>query len=281
MRRSRRSLHPSDRAYLRLMRKHARQMEIDVRAALLRAIDRGDAAVPDEEMTQAETVAALRRLVQELAKIGVRTIAPSTISEIGRRTAKSATRIVRRSLLRLGASPRILAARLGLDGVTLSGVALRLSPGEEHLLEQWAMEGSGYIARAQQELFDRLPIVVPQTVLKGAQEGSSWRTIADVLSQKMKGSRARMELIARDQTARLNGRITEHLQTKAGVKEYTWRSSHDQRVRPTHRAADGNRYAWAGPGAPNVGFYGESGHPGQVGNCRCTAEPVMPDDWLG
>lgn len=46
---------------------------------------------------------------------------------------------------------------------------------------------------------------------------------------------------------------------------YTWRTAHDERVRPAHAANEGRVFAWSDPPP--------TGHPGHDPNCRCTAEP--------
>jgi SPP1 gp7 family putative phage head morphogenesis protein len=80
---------------------------------------------------------------------------------------------------------------------------------------------------------------------------------------------SRAELIARDQTLKLNGQITATRQMRAGVNEYTWSTSQDDRVRESHAALEGQRFSWLAP--PEVG------HPGQDYSCRCVAIPVIEE----
>lgn len=82
-------------------------------------------------------------------------------------------------------------------------------------------------------------------------------------------SESRAELIARDQTLKLNGAITQIRQENAGIQEYVWSTSLDERVRSEHRALEGERFSWHSP--PSVG------HPGQDYQCRCVAIPVIPE----
>jgi SPP1 gp7 family putative phage head morphogenesis protein len=56
-------------------------------------------------------------------------------------------------------------------------------------------------------------------------------------------------------------------QTELGVKQYTWRTSLDERVRPEHQEREGEVFSWAKPP--------KDGHPGQPINCRCTADPDL------
>lgn len=82
-------------------------------------------------------------------------------------------------------------------------------------------------------------------------------------------SESRAELIARDQTLKLNGAITEIRQTNAGVTEYIWSTSLDERVREEHASLEGETFSWDSP--PEVG------HPGEDFQCRCVALPVISE----
>lgn len=78
------------------------------------------------------------------------------------------------------------------------------------------------------------------------------------------------DLIARDQTAKLNGQLNELRQTELGVPKYIWRTSLDERVRETHRRKEGKVFSWDDPPP-------DTGHPGEDYNCRCTAEPYLEE----
>lgn len=82
-------------------------------------------------------------------------------------------------------------------------------------------------------------------------------------------SESRAELIARDQTLKLNGQIAQMRMIRAGVGSYTWSTSGDERVRDEHAALEGQTFTWEGP--PDVG------HPGQDFQCRCVAVPNLDE----
>lgn len=88
------------------------------------------------------------------------------------------------------------------------------------------------------------------------------------LQERGSVSESRAELIARDQTLKVNGAITEIRQRSAGVDSYVWSTSLDERVREEHAALEGQTFSWSSP--PSVG------HPGQDYQCRCVAVPVIP-----
>ncbi len=99
--------------------------------------------------------------------------------------------------------------------------------------------------------------------------GMRSETLAARLAERGEVSEERAELIARDQTLTLNGQITEERQTAAGVEQYVWSTSLDERVRDEHVALEGQTFSWDDP--PEVG------HPGEDVLCRCVAIPVVEE----
>lgn len=94
-------------------------------------------------------------------------------------------------------------------------------------------------------------------------------------------TKSKANLLARDQTLTLNAQIAKTRQQAAGVSEYIWTTSGDERVRGNdpndttdHVALEGTRHRWDTP--PDVGD-GRRLHPGEDYQCRCTAFPVLPE----
>lgn len=65
--------------------------------------------------------------------------------------------------------------------------------------------------------------------------------------------------------------VSRTRQQDAGISEYIWRTVQDGRVRPEHAARNGMKFAYDNPPT--------DGHPGTPWNCRCFAEPVIPEQW--
>jgi SPP1 gp7 family putative phage head morphogenesis protein len=86
-------------------------------------------------------------------------------------------------------------------------------------------------------------------------------------------SHARM--IARTETARTASVLTEVRAVHLDSPGYFWRTVRDTDVRPRHKKLEGNFYEWNNP--PVSGEDGERSHPGQIYNCRCYPEPVLPE----
>ena len=77
--------------------------------------------------------------------------------------------------------------------------------------------------------------------------------------------------LTRDQTQKMNASLNEMRQRDLGVEKYIWRTSEDERVRPTHSDNNGKTFDWTNP--PPV-----TQHPGSDVLCRCNAEPIITPD---
>lgn len=97
--------------------------------------------------------------------------------------------------------------------------------------------------------------------------------LEDLLEERGVASESRAELIARDQTLKLNGQLNQDRQRAAGVGSYTWSGSLDVREREMHRALEGQEFSWDAPPVTNED--GEHNHPGEDIQCRCVAIPVI------
>lgn len=93
------------------------------------------------------------------------------------------------------------------------------------------------------------------------------RKIMEELERRRGITRRHARLLARDQTTKATGKLTELRNRQIGLRRYEWSSSGDARVRPSHAALDGRVIPWDEP--PAVG------HPGQDIQCRCVALPVI------
>jgi SPP1 gp7 family putative phage head morphogenesis protein len=114
---------------------------------------------------------------------------------------------------------------------------------------------------------------VESAVFNGFRRGRRFEDIAREIRKSFGITKNRANLIARDQVSKLNGELTQIRQTGLGISEYIWRTVDDERVRDEHELLDGERFSWANPPA--------EGHPGEPINCRCIAEPAIPEALTG
>jgi len=119
-------------------------------------------------------------------------------------------------------------------------------------------------------------------------EGTRVEEIRDRIQARMNVVRSRAELIARDQTLKLYGQIQEERQTQAGIEEYVWSTSQDERVRGNpggiypkshgnHWKLEGRTFRWDDPPVVDEET-GRREHPGGDFQCRCAAIPVLSED---
>lgn len=152
--------------------------------------------------------------------------------------------------------------------VTLYEDSLAVNPlagAEPWLREQMALavtENARLIRSLPEQMLGQVEGVVNRGVLAGTRH----EDLAKLLVERFGVAESRAALIARDQVLKWHGSLTRLRHLDAGVSEYTWSTSQDERVRPTHRARNGKRYKWD-----------QSPTPGQEVLCRCAAIPVIPD----
>lgn len=121
------------------------------------------------------------------------------------------------------------------------------------------------ISNASEEYIDQVEAVLD----KAFTEGLRVEELLELLIERASVSESRAELIARDQTLKLNGQITKTRCQNAGIDRYTWSTSQDDRVRPSHEELEGLDFDFSDP--PDVG------NPGDDFQCRCVAVPIVPD----
>jgi SPP1 gp7 family putative phage head morphogenesis protein len=90
-------------------------------------------------------------------------------------------------------------------------------------------------------------------------------------------TRAKAKLIARTEVAKAQTAFMQARAEQFGFRWYVWRTSEDQRVRPSHRIMDGVLCAWDDAPSPEA-LFGMKSHgmysPGGIENCRCDALPI-------
>jgi SPP1 gp7 family putative phage head morphogenesis protein len=85
---------------------------------------------------------------------------------------------------------------------------------------------------------------------------------------------SRARLIARTETSRTQSVLTQVRAEFAGSEAYIWRTALDEQVRPVHANLEGRIIKWNEPPLAGPGQYY---HAGRGPNCRCYAEPILPE----
>ena len=143
----------------------------------------------------------------------------------------------------------------------LVGQSLWLGAHSTSLLESFVDEHLKLIKSVQREHLDKIGLAIK----RGIREGRLHKEIAKDIRQMTDMSKRRAQLIARNAPLQYSGALTKQHQMNAGIKQYHWQTSHDERVRASHKSREGKIYSWDGPGP----------HPRSEVNCRCDAVPMV------
>jgi SPP1 gp7 family putative phage head morphogenesis protein len=131
----------------------------------------------------------------------------------------------------------------------------------------------------QVELITSLPVDAGRRVQQYTQEFVAGGRRYDDLVQLIRNSGnvtvARATLIARTETAKAHSAITQARAQHVGADQYIWRTVRDADVRKEHRRLEGTVHRWTDPPIAESG--GQRHHPGEFPNCRCFAEPILPE----
>lgn len=151
---------------------------------------------------------------------------------------------------------------------------------------------TGELLRAMQKenvaLITSLPLEAAQRVhelaLKKIETSGRADEIAKEIMRTGEVTKSRANLIARTEVARAASGLIEARSTHIGSEAYIWRTSMDSDVRNkdgnpvgSHRLLEGKIIRWDSP--PIASTNGVRAHAGQIYNCRCWPEPILPDEF--
>lgn len=120
---------------------------------------------------------------------------------------------------------------------------------------------------------------VHELTIEGLSSGTRAKETAQEILKSGHVSKGRANLIARTETARASSALTQVRAEHVGCTGYIWRTSRDGDVRKSHREMEGKFVSYDGP--PPILSDGTQTHAGQIYNCRCYMEPVIPDIFHG
>lgn len=148
-------------------------------------------------------------------------------------------------------------------------------------LELYANQNAQLISNMTANEIERVGGIIQRAL----QEGSSYDSVVENIEKSFGITRRHAKLIARDQTSKLNGSLTKLRQQEAGISQYRWQTSGDERVRADHRALDGKICRWDDPTVylnEKTGKWekrskigGTNVHTSVDVNCRCVPIPII------
>lgn len=223
----------------------------------------------------------LRGVAREVGRI-VSKFAPKGVVEVPEKLVEALRRY--RDLVRPWAQATAEA--------TLADVALRDERAWNELAGEMGMEIRASIRRApirptlaalaeeQVELITSLPeeaaMRVHRLSVEALSSGARAKEVSEEIMRTGLVTKARANLIARTEVGRASTHVTRVRAESIGSVGYIWRTARDSDVRPLHRKLEGKVIAWDDP--PIAGEAGERAHAGAIYNCRCYAEPILPDE---
>lgn len=126
-------------------------------------------------------------------------------------------------------------------------------------------------------LITSLPIEAAERVqhltFEALADGNRSAEIKKEIMRSGEVTESRATLIARTEVSRTGSALTQSRAEYIGSPGYIWRTAHDGDVRESHRQMEGQFVRWDSP--PTLDNM--TGHAGEFPNCRCYAEPVVPD----
>lgn len=139
----------------------------------------------------------------------------------------------------------------------------------ETQIQNWINENIDLIVTIPQDTLGKMRDIVYEDYLNGRTTKDMVKDLRSQYNINLRHAR----LIARDQTAKLNGQITRFQQEDAGIEYYEWSTSGDERVRESHKKLDGKIFRWSDE--PPETDNGRHCFPGTDYQCRCVALPVF------
>lgn len=163
-------------------------------------------------------------------------------------------------------SGREWARQLRALGVNINDVK---APDVRQLRALWQRRNLDLIKTLGAEKLERVERAIRE------HKGARVETLARRIAEATGTGDGHARLLARDQTLKLMGQVQQARHQAAGITEYVWRSSRDERVRKRHKELDGTRQKYSEPPVVDLRT-GRRAHPGDDYQCRCTADPVLP-----
>jgi len=155
----------------------------------------------------------------------------------------------------------------------------RISDGlREEILNAPTGETLRRLMAEQVTLIQSIPTDAAQRVhdltIKGLEDSTRSKEIAAEIMRSGDVAASRAMLIARTEVARTATALTQARAQHVGSTEFIWRTSGDGAVRDSHRKLNGKAFRWDDPPECDPGHHAL---PGSIWNCRCYAEPIIPD----
>lgn len=156
------------------------------------------------------------------------------------------------------------------SGAQFKRIGIKLSdsaPGSAKLVPEWRKENVGLV----KTMLDSERSKLEDLLGNGA--GRRVESLSKDIEARFGITQRHADLIARNQTSRLNTKISNERAKAAGIIRGAWTTAGDERVRDSHNEMDGVEFNIDDP--PEVD--GEDALPGEPPNCRCVTYYLLPE----
>jgi SPP1 gp7 family putative phage head morphogenesis protein len=120
------------------------------------------------------------------------------------------------------------------------------------------------------EQTSRLRDMVERNVFNGSRRND----LEDMIRYEWDVTQNKAKFWARQETSLLLSKYSELRFKDAGIRRYRWSTSHDERVRESHKELNGQVFFFDSPPIVDQKT-GRRAHPGEDFNCRCVKIPII------
>ncbi len=113
-----------------------------------------------------------------------------------------------------------------------------------------------------------------EVVEENAEAGYRFDTLIDQIKRQYGVAESKAKFLARQETSLFISKFREERFKDAGARSYRWATSHDERVRHSHKALDGTVQFFDNPPIVDP-TSGRRANPGEDFMCRCVAIPIL------
>jgi SPP1 gp7 family putative phage head morphogenesis protein len=127
-----------------------------------------------------------------------------------------------------------------------------------------------WIKKFSEEQIRELRGIVEQNALTGYR----FAALKAGIQQRYGVTVSKSNFLARQETGLFMSKFRRERYGEAGIKQYRWSTSHDERVRDRHKHLDGKVFSYSAPPIVDAAT-GRRANPGEDFNCRCVDIPLV------
>jgi len=113
-----------------------------------------------------------------------------------------------------------------------------------------------------------------RSVVEKYQTSETDESLIDIIQREWQVSANKANFLAKQETSLFFSKLSMNRAAVAGVRRYRWSTSHDERVRESHKELNGTIHSVDDPPIVDAKT-GRRGHPGEDFGCRCAAIWVL------